>query len=337
MNFQNLRRSNALIPGTALLLSVVAYISVPMISGTLLTPFDTFNAFEQFAQVGLLTVGFGLAIIAGEFDLSIVAVFALSGVLAVQFGQQNPFLSALIAVAISAVFGAAQGLIIAKSRIASMPVTLATYLALLELTRLIGSDQASVSFSNTESTLWLQDPVGQLFSPRSLVVIAVIITVGLALSLTRWGRELRALGGDRDGSRVAGVPVTRRLVALFATTSALGALGGALTAFTTGAALTDPGSSTLILAAAGALIGGVVLTGGRGSVAGIVAGTGTVVLVQQMFVLSGAAETVTDLVFGAILLAFAVVNSPMGREPFQRLTARRKSSTYASHFSEVAP
>src|SRR5204863_247831 len=120
----------------------------------------------------------------------------------------------------------------------------------------------------------------------------------LLFSGTRWGRELRALGGDRNASRTAGVPVNRRVVALFMVSSLLGGIAGALAAFNAGAAITDPGSIPLTLGVAGALVGGVALTGGRGNVVGIFAGAISIVLLQQIFFIAGVEEFYGDLVFG---------------------------------------
>jgi ribose/xylose/arabinose/galactoside ABC-type transport system permease subunit len=321
---------SSLIPLAAFVVAVVGFVSLPVFTDRPLETYDLFNLFEAYAQIGLITLGFGLVVIAGEFDLSIVGIFALSGVIAVQSGQHHPFLGVLLALVIGSVFGALQGLLIARFRIPSMPVTLATYIALLGLTRVIGHNQPSVSFENIDTTLWVQEPVLQVFSPRSLVALGLFALTALVLGLTRWGRELRALGGDRKASRTSGIPVDRRLVALFAASSALAVVGGSLAAFNTGAAITDPGAAPLTLGAAGALIGGVALTGGRGSVVGIFAGTMSIVTLQQIFIVAGAEESFTDLAFGLVLLFFVAVNAPDARNGFVRLRARRRTSTTAA-------
>ncbi|HWO64922.1 MAG TPA: ABC transporter permease [Umezawaea sp.] len=324
------RSRSSLIPLAAFVVAVVGFIGLPVFSDRPLETYDLFNLFEAYAQIGLITLGFGLVVIAGEFDLSIIGIFALSGVIAVQSGQQNPFLGVLLALVIGSVFGALQGLLIARFRIPSMPVTLATYIALLGLTRVIGHNQPSVSFKNIDTTLWVQEPVLQVFSPRSLIVLGLFALTALVLGLTRWGRELRALGGDRKASRTSGVPVDRRLVALFAASSGLAVVGGSLAAFNTGAAITDPGAAPLTLGAAGALIGGVALTGGRGSVVGIFAGTMSIVTLQQIFIVAGAEESFTDLAFGLVLLFFVAVNAPDARNGLVRLRARRRTPTTAA-------
>jgi ribose transport system permease protein len=325
------------LPAAALVVAVIAFALLPLYAGHSLASYDIFNLLEQFAQLALVTLGFGLVVMAGEFDLSIVGIFALSGVIAVELGDDHPIVGVLAALAICTAFGAAQGYLIAKFRIPSMPVTLATYIGLLGLTRVIGHDKASVSFSNIDATLWIQKPIFQIFSPRSLIMLGVFALAAATLYATRWGRELRALGGDRKASRTAGIPVDRRLVGLFAASSALGVIGGSLSAFNTGAAITDPGTSLLTLGAAGALIGGVALTGGTGSVPGLFAGTMSIALLEQIFVIANYPEYINNLCFGLVLFVFVVVNAPDGRDGIARFRAARRTSKTDPAESTNAP
>jgi len=327
---RTLRRSDSLLPLLALAATTIAFVALPAYANRSLEPYDVFNLLEAFAHIGLITLGFGLLLTAGEFDLSIVGIFALSGVVAVELGEDHPLLGVGIALALCLTFGALQGLLIATLRVASMPVTVGTYIALLGLTRVVGHNQTSVTFDNLDTTLWIQEPVATIFSPRSLVVLAVFMLAGLVYSVTRWGRELRALGGDRKASRTAGVPVSRRLVALFAVSSVLGGLAGALSAFNAGAAITDPGSAPLTLGAAGALIGGVALNGGRGNVLGIFAGAMSIVLLGQIFFIAGVEEFYSDLVFGLVLLGIVAVNAPDAKHWVLRLRLARRAPSTAS-------
>ena len=320
---QVLRRSTSLLPLLALTVTVVAFACLPAYAGRPLETYDLFNLFEAFAHIGLITLGFGLLLTAGEFDLSIVGIFALSGVIAVKLGQDHPLLGVLAALSVCLAFGALQGLLIAVLRIASMPVTVGTYIALLGLTRVVGDNQTSVTFDNLDTTLWIQEPVATIFSPRSLLVLAVFGLAAVLFSATRWGRELRALGGDRKATRTAGVPVNRRLVALFAVSSLLGGVAGALSSFNAGAAITDPGSAPLTLGAAGALIGGVAVAGGRGNVLGIFAGAMSIVILGQIFFVAGVEEFYSDLVFGMVLLLIVAINAPSAKDWAVRLRAAR--------------
>src|SRR5215472_12980647 len=92
-------RPERLVPAVALLVVIVAFCCTPLMSGSGLTTFDIYNTLQGFAQLGLLVLGLGLTMIAGEFDLSVVGTYALGGMLAVQTGQSSPVLGVAVAVA----------------------------------------------------------------------------------------------------------------------------------------------------------------------------------------------------------------------------------------------
>ena len=178
-------------------------------------------------------------------------------------GSRTPLLGVLAAVGCGVGIGAVQGGLIAGLRIPSMPVTLATYIALLGLTYAL-SGGLSVSYTNFDAVLWVDQTVAGIFSPRSLITLGAFLLAALVLGFTRLGPELRAVGGDRRASRVAGVRVERTLVVLFTVSGALAALGGALLGYSFASANPDPGLQPLLIAAVAALLGGVSLAGGRG-------------------------------------------------------------------------
>jgi ribose transport system permease protein len=322
-------RADVTLPAGALILTVIAFVLVPVYSGQHLATYDVFYTFERFAGLAFLTLGFGLVMIAGEFDLSIAGIYTLSGVIAADLGQREPLIGLLAATAICAAFGAVQGFIIARLRIPSMPVTLGTYIGLLGLATVIAHGAESVTFANASATLWIETPVFQILSPRSIVTLAGFALVAAVLSTTRWGRELRALGGDRLASRTSGLAVDRMLVGLFATSSALGAIAGALLTFSTGAAVTNPGATPVILAVAGALIGGVSLSGGQGTVAGLLAGALSIALIEQIFDITAYSDYITALAFGVVLLIVAAFDAPGLRTALVRLRAQHSTRRFS--------
>ena len=121
-------------------------------------------------------------------------------------------------------------------------MTLATYIALLGLTSAM-SGGLDVTYTNTAASLWVDQPIGGIFSPRSLVTLAAFAIAAVVFGGTRLGREMRAIGGDRRASRVAGVRVDRALVGLFTASGTLAALGGALFSYSYATANPNPGSS----------------------------------------------------------------------------------------------
>lgn len=319
-----LSRPQRLLPASALSIAVLAYLALPLYSAEPLRAFDTFNALQFFARLAPLVLGLGLTMFAGEFDLSIVGIYALGGMLAVQYGGAHWALGLAVALVAGAVIGAVQGTIIARFNISSMPVTLGTYIALLGLTKSI-SGGLSKTYDNISVTLWVDRQIGVVFSPRSLLVLAAFAVIGLVLGCSRWGREIRATGSDRRASRVSGVRTDRLLIGLFATSGVLAAIFGALLNFSLGAANPDPGIQPLILAAVGALLGGVSLAGGRGSVAGLLAGALTVSLLAQIASAAGLPNYLAQLFYAALLLLIVAVEAPGLHRACTRVSVRLRS------------
>jgi L-arabinose transport system permease protein len=317
-------RQERLVPAAALLLVVVAFAGTPLSTGHPMTTFDVYNAMQGFAQIGLLALAIGLTMMAGEFDLSVVGTYAVGGMIAVQAGQTSAVLGVVAAVAAGAAIGAVQGGLIAWLRIPSVPVTLAAYIALLGLAYVI-SGGLSVTFTNRAATLWVDQTVAGIFSPRSLITLGAFALAAVVLGLTRLGPELRAIGGDRRASRVAGVRVDRDLVLLFTTSGALAALGGALLNFSFGSANPDPGLRPLLIATVAALLGGVSLAGGRGTAVGLLAGALSVALLAQIVAVAYLPDYSTQLFYAALLAVIVAIDSPGLRRSIERVRARTRT------------
>jgi ribose/xylose/arabinose/galactoside ABC-type transport system permease subunit len=313
-------RPEVLIPVVALGVMLIAFLCAPLTSGRVLTTFDAFNTFQGLAQLGLLTLGLGMTMIAGEFDLSVVGTYALGGMIAVRAGQSSPVLGVLAAVAAGAAIGAAQGGLIARLRIASLVVTLATYITLLGLTSAM-SGGLDVTYNNTAATRWIDQPIAVIFATPSLVTLAAFAIVAVIFGGTRLGREIRAVGGDRRASRVAGVRVDRALVGLFTASGTLAALGGALFSYSYATANPNPGFQPLILSAVGCLVGGVSLAGGRGLPAGLLAGALSVALLGQIDAITAIPDYFTELLYAALLGFIVAIDAPGLRRGLDRLKA----------------
>jgi len=211
-------------------------------------------------------------------------------------------------------------------RLPSMPVTLATYIALLGLTSGL-SGGLTKSYTNASVTLWVDRPVLTCFSPRSLITLGCFGLAALMLSTTRWGHELRAIGGDRRASRVAGVRFGRLVVGTFVASGVLSALGGALLSFSLGSANPDPGVQPLIVAAAAALLGGVSLAGGRGTALGLLGGILAVALLAEIVTVAALPLYVTQLFYAGLLGIIVVVDAPDLHRALVRQRSRLRHRT----------
>jgi ribose transport system permease protein len=270
---------------------------------------NIYNVLQTFADYGLVALAIGLVMIAGEYDLSTAGAYAAAAVVAVKLGADSALVGALAAVGLGLVAGTLQGTVITRLNVSSVPVTLGGYLTLVGVTYVV-SDNKAIDFPDISVSTSLDQPVLSIFSPRSLIVIGLFVAAALILRFTRWGPELRSVGGDRRAARTAGVRAGRVVAAALIASGALSALGGALSAYSLAAANPDVGLTPLIFGTIAALLGGVSLAGGRGTAAGIAAGVLAYAAIRETLAIIGAEAWISDVVTGCLLLIVTILTAP---------------------------
>jgi L-arabinose transport system permease protein len=302
-------RAERLLPIAAFGAVLVSFLIVPGLDGEKLNQGSYYNSFQGFASLGLITLAVGLPLIAGEFDVSVLGMQALGGVLAVRAGGHSGALGVAAAIGGCALLGLFQGTAIARLRLASLPVTIGTYIALLGLTNVIAANN-TLTYGNISASVWVDQQVFTWFSPRSLIAFGAFLIAIVLLGATRLGPELKAMGSDRRAGRVAGVAVERRVAALFTCSAALAGLAGALFSYSSASASLDPGLQPLILAVVAAVLGGVSLSGGRGTAWGLLLGALAVALLQELFSIIALSNSTIQIVFGCVLLFVVSADAP---------------------------
>lgn len=276
--------------------------------GQFFTTATAFSVLQQFATIGPIALGLGLSMIIREFDLSVGGMLSLSGCIAVLTGAHYPALGVALAVLCGLVWGAFQGAMMVWLRLGSIGVTLGGLLTLGGLAYVV-TGNLSISYPRMDVALAVNNPVLHVFSLRSLVALAAFLAAAFFMARTRAGRDVYATGSDRRAAMVAGVRTAAILPAVFACSGMLAALGGALLSYSlaaaSGVALTD----ALVPATASAIIGGVSLTGGKGTPIGIVGGVLVLCLLSAGLNAIGTPPAVQDVVTGGVLLAVAIADA----------------------------
>jgi ribose transport system permease protein len=277
-----------------------------------------------FALVGLVALGLGVTMIAGELDLSVGSMAAVAGIIAIYTSDWGLVPCVLVAVAASAAFGAAQGFAIATLRVNSLVFTIGTLIALRGFAFVISHEQSVLVNLNNLS---ISDSVVRklwIFSPFSLTTIVAFVLVGAFMSLTRYGREIYAIGGGRVEALGAGVSSFRSIVIAFTLSAALAGLAGSLSSLESGAAQPAAFDSLLLGGATAALVGGVSLYGGRGSFVGIAVGALTLRFLVLGISSRGEPFYVESLATGGLLLGALLIElaTGPGRDVLRRLALR---------------
>jgi ribose transport system permease protein len=288
---------------------------------------SVFSVLEGFPLLGLVALGLAITIIAGELDLSVGSMAALAGVVAVKTAATGLAGAIAIAVAMGVAIGSLQGWIIARLAINSLVLTVGTLILLRGVTYLASDNKPSQLTDFTVS-----DPLLErygVFSPSSITALIVFLLLGLFLAYTRAGREIYAIGGAREEARAAGVPRLRPIVLAFALSGGCAALAGALASLKGGSAAPQNYEDLLLSGAAAALIGGISLYGGRGTVLHVALGVAVLSAVAAGLAARGSDASVTQLVKGALLIvvvAIEFVAARLGRRSRLRREAARRGS-----------
>jgi galactofuranose transport system permease protein len=235
---------------------------------------SSFNIWEMLrnnSYYGLIALGMAFVIMAGGIDLSVGAVAALTAVVAARLSIHGIWIGTLGAAAVGLGIGLINGGLIAKFRVQPFIVTLAMLLACRGAAlNLAHNANVSVDFGSGFVGIG-QHNIGRVPVPVVITVIAYLVG-SVLLNFTRFGRHVLAIGGNDEASRLAGLPVFRTTVAVYALSGALAGLAGAILA-----ALSYTGSPNFAVgwelsAIAAVVLGGTLLTGGKGSVGSTLAG-----------------------------------------------------------------
>jgi simple sugar transport system permease protein len=269
------------------------------------------NVLQFSAILGLLAMGLALVIIAREIDLSVGSVYGLSGV---SFVTLEPVLgvplSFVVAMALAALIGLLQGLAVVRLKLPSMIVTLGGLFSVRGIIYVWTGGTVS-TFSAEARTHWLTRIFGgQLLGLPAVVWWTVLVAVMLSvmLLLTRFGNHLLATGGQQDSAESRGVRTDHIKLVTFVLCSMLAGLSGIITLCDNPQTHVTLGELMELEAIAAAVIGGCLLTGGRGSLVGALLGTFIVVSVRYELIALGAPSSWYMTFVGAVLIAAVVFN-----------------------------
>ena len=293
----------------AVLLGVWIYISAT--TETFRGEASLFSVLEGFPLLGLVALAVAVTIVAGELDLSVGSMAAVAGALTVRMADAGLVGAIVIAVVIGTLLGALQGGFIAKLAINSLVFTIGTLILLRGVAWLLCGN-APLPLADVTIT----DPLLErysVFSPASITALVLFVVFGLFLGYTRYGREIYAIGGARAEAAAAGVSRTRPLVVAFAISGGLSSLAGALATMRGGTAAPENYEGLLLAAAAAALLGGVSLYGGKGTVINVALGAAILTTVTAGLAARGEPSSTVQLATGALLLLVIALEFALSR------------------------
>lgn len=296
--------------GLGLLVVFIAlYVTLSLLTPDFLTASNQLSILQNAAFFGIVAFAMTLVIVAGEIDISVGAMAALSSSLVGVFvvKQGVPMIIAVVLVlGIAAAIGAFSGAMRSYFGVPTFITTLALFLALRGAAQLITSN-FPIPIASGEFFYWGSGRIlGIPISAIYLVAIGIIVAV--VARRTVFGRSVYAVGGNAKAAGLSGIPVKRIKILVMMISAMAAALTGLLQS-----ALLSSGNSTIAVglefdAIAATIIGGAALSGGKGTVVGTAIGVLFIAALLNGMVLLGVNPYAQQVVRGAVVLIAVIVN-----------------------------
>ena len=267
------------------------------------------------AEVGIIALPVGLLMIAGELDLSVGSVIPASSLtVAIISGHYDApeAIGILAGLGVGLLVGFVNGYLVTRTSIPSIIVTIGTMFGVMGLT--LGF---TVMIAGSTGVFIVPDPVtkavlgqfvGGMFQVTMFWWAGFIVVIYYLLHISRYGNWIYAIGGDRESARNAGIPTRKLTTSLFMLSGFAAAFVGVSQVLTYQSAQVLTGQAFIFNSIMCVVIGGVLLTGGAGSVVGIVFGTLTFSIVNQGIFFSGLDPNIGSVIIGALLLLAVLTN-----------------------------
>lgn len=318
---------------TQLLLTITIGIFVGMYllamgvwGGGFLRPQQLFDIFNNNASLMIISCGLTIVMIAGGIDISvggITALVAMSCVVHLDVGGGSVISSLVISLCIGLAFGLIQGYLVSYLEIQPFIVTLAGMSFARGMTTIVSVEPRSAQH---EGFLRLKDARieipwlghtaknGALIPAKIeigvLIALAVVVAIFVILKWSRFGRNLYAVGGNRQSALMLGINVRRTQFLSYLLCGLLSGIGGFVFLMHTGAGNATNAAGAEMNAIASSIIGGTLLTGGVGDVVGTLFGVLTLTTIKSIVVASGLREPWwQSITTGAMLCFFILLQS----------------------------
>ncbi|MEU8324290.1 ABC transporter permease [Nonomuraea sp. NPDC048881] len=296
------------------LLAIVGVVTRPE---NFATPSNLVSILALASTIGVITVGSTFVIIGGGIDLSVGALMALASVWATTLATQayGPVVMIVCAVLVGTGAGLLNGFLIAYGRMVPFIATLAMMVAARGLaqrmsnqrTQLVQPDNSLIVDLSTTRVLGL---------PLLVYMFALVVLVGwLVLNRTTFGRRTYAVGGNPEAARLAGIDVRKHTLMLYALSGLCCGIAAVLIMARTTTGSSTHGDLYELDAIAAVIIGGTLLSGGKGTIIGSILGLLIFTVITNLFILNGL-NTADQLVAkGAIIVAAVLLQRRSLKSP----------------------
>ncbi|MFF7627248.1 ABC transporter permease [Streptomyces cyaneofuscatus] len=297
------------------ILSLLGVLAALVLVGGITEPdafLDTGNLqliLTQASVIGVVTVGMTFVITSGGIDLSVGAMVALASVWATTLATQEYGFAgiAFTAVIVGVAAGLVNGVLIAYGGMVPFIATLAMLASARGLALMITDGKTQIVTVDSVLSLGLPDSYFLGIPPLVMMFAAVTVIGWLILNRTTFGRRTVAVGGNAEAARLAGIDVRRQRLYLYLLSGLCCGIAAFMLIVLSGSGQNTNGNLYELDAIAAAIIGGTLLSGGRGTIVGSVLGVLIFTTITNIFALNNLQSDVQQIAKGAIIVAAVLV------------------------------
>ncbi len=311
--FWNLRESSII------LLTILLFIFVQCVNPAFLSKSNIVNMFRSTSYLLIAACGMTFILISGNIDLSISTVMGLGGIvfcLLLKAGVPI-FLSFIITMMIAVVIGFVNGYLIYEFNIPPMIMTLGMQYAAKGVINILTEGKPVYPLPEAFTKIDKITVLGMPFI--AVVAIVIAIVCWFVIKKTRFGREVYAVGGNREASRLSGINIRKTYIRVFIISACLAMFGGIAMAARVGSAQSASGTGYELNSIVACLIGGTSVIGGSGGIAGTMIGSLFTQALQNGLLMLHVNVYWQQLVIGVIVILAVIWDSFRTRLQMKKL------------------
>ncbi len=310
-----------------IILIFAVYLIATVVNPRFMRISNIINIFQQVSVLGIIACGVGMLLISGDIDISVGAQVSLIGIILAMIieriggiapGEPNAWMAPLaipmaivVSFAVGALLGLLTGFIVIKSGVTSFIITLGFSTIYKGIALLISGGASFMLFGRFETL-----GRGRVFGVIPVAIfffLGIVFLAHIILRYTRYGRFLYALGGNKKAAYVSGINTRRVTLQAYVMVGLLNALAALILISRVGSALAVTGEAYSLDALAAIIVGGVILTGGKGSALNIFLGVLLIGLVGNALVIMNVNPYMRGIVIGIIIIAAVTISNASGK------------------------
>lgn len=295
----------------AVIIFVLLFIFAALTYDVFLSKQFIMNLLLQNTMIGFLAFGMTFVILTGGIDLSVGSILAICGVVAAKLSGENIIIVIGITMLVGITLGALNGFLVVKLKIVPFIATLATMIGVRGFIHLVTGSQSVPTPDRTDAFKAIAK--GQLIPeiPNALLIFISLLVIGVVvLKYTKIGRHMYAVGGNEEAARMMGINTHKIKWLSYIISGFLASISGLVMTSRLGSGQYSAGDGWEMYAIASTVIGGTLITGGKGKLGGTFFGVLILGIMRQIFNLQGNLNTWwQNIATGLILLIVVIIQS----------------------------